>query len=130
MRIIRAAELPVRQGSPDYFTGEVWQEILSDGGPDGVWVARVSFPPRARTAWHTHPQGQVLVVTSGRGYVQRSGGPRESIAAGDIVEFAPGEKHWHGAAENSPMQHIALQNAVSGVTADWLEKVSDDDYSR
>ncbi len=128
MEITKAAAIPAKRGQEDYFTGEVWQEVLIPGGPDGVWVLRVSFPPKARTAWHTHPAGQVLLVTSGRGYAQKLGEPRRDIVAGDVVRFEAGERHWHGAAADSPMQHIAIQTAMAGSTADWLELVNDTQY--
>lgn len=128
MEITRAAGIPAKLGSADYFTGEVWQEVLVAGGEQGVWVLRVSFPPKARTAWHTHPEGQILLISSGRGYVQKWGEARQAVAAGDVVRFAAGEKHWHGAAEDAPMQHVAIQGAVAGVTADWLEQVSEVEY--
>jgi quercetin dioxygenase-like cupin family protein len=128
MEITKAAAIPAKRGQADYFSGEVWQEVLAPGGADGVWVLRVSFPPKARTAWHTHPAGQVLLVTSGRGYAQKWGEPRCDIVAGDVVRFEAGEKHWHGAAADSPMQHIAIQTAQGASTADWLELVSDRQY--
>jgi quercetin dioxygenase-like cupin family protein len=128
MEITKAAALPAKQGPENYFSGEVWQEVLAAGGAEGVWVLRVSFPPRARTAWHTHPAGQVLLVTSGRGYARKWGEPRREMVAGDVVRFEAGEKHWHGAAADSPMQHIAIQTSLAGSTADWLELVSDAQY--
>jgi quercetin dioxygenase-like cupin family protein len=128
MEIYRAEAFGVRLGQAEYFTGEVWQEVMVPGGEAGVWVFRVSFPPKARTAWHTHPLGQILLVTSGRGYVQKWGEARQAVAAGDVVRFEAGEKHWHGAAADSPMQHVAIQTAVAGSTADWLELVSDVEY--
>ncbi len=129
MQRIASASIPARPGQPEYFTGEVWQEILSPGGPAGLWVLRVNFPPKARTAWHTHPLGQILLVTSGRGYVQKEGEPKQIISTGDVVRIEAGENHWHGAAEDSPMQHVAIQAAVNGETATWGPYVTDADYA-
>jgi quercetin dioxygenase-like cupin family protein len=96
--------------------------------PARVVSAHVTFEPGARTAWHTHPLGQTLIVISGRGLAQRWDGQIEEIQAGDVVWFAPGEKHWHGATTTSAMSHIAIQERLDGKTADWLEKVTDDEY--
>ena len=90
--------------------------------------ASVTFEPGARTAWHTHPLGQTLIVTSGGGLAQREGGPIEQIRPGDVVQFAPGEKHWHGAAATTAMTHIAIQEQLDGKAVDWMEKVSDEQY--
>jgi quercetin dioxygenase-like cupin family protein len=98
--------------------------------PARVVGASVTFEPGARTAWHTHPLGQTLVVTAGLGWAQRDGGPVEEIRPGDVVWFAPGEKHWHGASPTTAMTHVAIQEAKDGKTADWLEKVSDEQYRR
>jgi quercetin dioxygenase-like cupin family protein len=98
--------------------------------PGRVAGNSVTFEPGARTAWHTHPLGQVLIVTAGCGRAQREGGPVEEIRPGDIVWFAPGEKHWHGASPTTAVTHIAIQEALDGKAVDWMEKVSDEDYAR
>ena len=95
-----------------------------------VTGAFVSFEPGARTAWHTHPLGQTIIITTGCGWVQRLGGPVEEVRPGDVVWFAPGEKHWHGAAPTTAMSHIAIQEALDGKAVDWMEKVSDDQYRK
>ena len=88
----------------------------------------MTFEPAARTAWHTHPLGQLLIVTSGRGWVQQSGGPVEEVTSGDVVWFPPGEKHWHGATPTTAVTHVAIHERLDGKTVDWLEKVSDEQY--
>ena len=129
MEIIRADDLPTMPGPTDWFTGSVQVEMLFNGfDKDRVQGANVTFAPGARTAWHTHPLGQTLIVTAGRGRVQRWGGPIEEIRPGDVVWFAPGEKHWHGAAPDTAMTHTAIQEVQDGQTVDWMEKVSDDQY--
>jgi quercetin dioxygenase-like cupin family protein len=130
MNIIRAGSTPSAKGPGDWFTGTVRIDTLFNPfAPDRVQGAHVTFEPGARTAWHTHPLGQTLIVTSGSGRVQREGGPVEAIHPGDVVLFAPGEKHWHGASPKTAMTHIALQEAQDGKVVDWLEHVSDADYS-
>jgi quercetin dioxygenase-like cupin family protein len=120
---------PVNTGPDAWFTGAVSIEPLIQAPPPAqVVAARVTFAPGARTAWHTHPLGQTLIVTIGCGRAQRWGGPIEEIREGDVIWFPPGEKHWHGAAPTSAMTHIAIQEHVGGKTADWLEKVSDEQY--
>jgi quercetin dioxygenase-like cupin family protein len=120
---------PTEQGPADYFTGTVRIErLIQADAPARVAAASVTFEPGARTAWHTHPLGQTLIVTAGVGLAQRAGGPREEIRPGDVVWFPPGEKHWHGATAASAMTHIAIQEALDGKTVAWLEKVSDDQY--
>jgi quercetin dioxygenase-like cupin family protein len=99
-------------------------------GPARVRSASVTFEPGARTAWHTHPLGQTLIVTSGLGWAHRWGGPVEEIRPGDVVWFAPNEKHWHGATPTTAMSHIAIQEALNGKVVEWLEKVSDEQYCR
>lgn len=129
MDITRHGSQPSSRGPADYFTGAV--EIDSPfqrSAPARVAGAIVSFEPGARTAWHTHPLGQTLIVTTGTGRVQRWGGPVEEIRPGDVVWFAPGEKHWHGASPTSAMAHIAIQEQLDGKVVDWLEHVSDDQY--
>lgn len=120
---------PAARAAADHFTGEVWQEpINSAPAPARVASIRVTFLPGARTNWHTHPFGQTLFVVSGFGRVGTRGGPVRVVRPGDTVWFAPGEEHWHGAAPDSPMAHIAMQEKDDGRTADWLEPVAEDDY--
>lgn len=115
----------------DYFAGSVKIEPLVEApDPARVRAASVSFEAGARTAWHTHPLGQTLIVTAGLGWAQTDGGPVEEIRPGDVVWFAPGEKHWHGATATSAMTHIAIQEALNGKAADWLEQVSDAQYRK
>lgn len=129
MEIRRVGSQPSSNGSKQYFTGTVRVDPLFDReDPARVTGACVTFEPCARTAWHTHPLGQTLIVTSGRGRVQRWGGPTEEIRPGDVVLIAPGEKHWHGAAATTAMTHIAIQEKFDGKNVTWLEKVSDEQY--
>jgi len=129
MDIKRNGSRPSGKGSPDYFTGTVRVDPLFEAPePARVRGAQVTFEPGARTAWHTHPLGQTLIVTSGFGRAQRWGGPIEEIRPGDVIWFEPGEKHWHGATPTTAMTHFAIQEASSGKTVDWLEKVSDEQY--
>jgi len=129
LQISRASSRPVNPAPAQNFTGIVRVEMLyTPAGPENASVGTVSFSPRARTAWHTHPRGQTLVVTAGVGRVQRWGGPIEEIKAGDAVHIAPGVKHWHGAAPASAMTHIAITAAQDGKTVDWLEPVTDAQY--
>jgi quercetin dioxygenase-like cupin family protein len=115
------------KGPADWFTGTVRIDApFQTSAPARVSGATVTFEPGARTAWHTHPLGQTLIVTFGCGRVQREGGPIEEIGAGDIVWFPPGEKHWHGAAPNTAMAHIAIAEALDGKAVEWMEKVSDE----
>jgi quercetin dioxygenase-like cupin family protein len=117
------------KGRAEYFTGTVSIEaVIEAEAPARVRAATVSFEPGARTAWHTHPLGQTLIVTAGLGWAQTAGGRVEEIKLGDVVWFAPGEKHWHGASANSAMTHIAIQEALDGKAVDWLEQVTDDQY--
>jgi quercetin dioxygenase-like cupin family protein len=102
--------------------------LFEPADPARVVGANVTFEPGARTAWHTHPLGQTLIVTYGRGWAQLWGGPVEEIRPGDVIWFAPGEKHWHGAAATSAMTHIAIQEKLNGKTVDWMEQVSDEQY--
>ncbi|MCW5680469.1 MAG: cupin domain-containing protein [Xanthobacteraceae bacterium] len=119
------------KGPENYFTGDVKVEPLVEApAPARVRAASVTFAPGARTAWHTHPLGQTLIVTEGIGWAQTEGGPVEEIKPGDVVWFAPGEKHWHGASANSAMTHIAIQEALDGKAVDWLEQVSDAQYRK
>jgi quercetin dioxygenase-like cupin family protein len=129
MEIKRSVSQPSGKGPGDYFTGAVHIDPLFQApDPARVRGASVTFEPGARTAWHTHPLGQTLIVTSGRGRVQAWGGPVQEILPGDVIWFPPGEKHWHGAAPATAMTHIALQEALDGKTVDWLEHVSDEQY--
>ncbi len=126
MDIKRSGSQPSSQGPAEWFTGSVRIDPLFQApAPARVFGASVTFEPGARTAWHTHPLGQTLIVTAGCGWVQREGGPVEEIRSGDVVWFPPGEKHWHGA---TAMTHIATVEQLDGTSADWMEKVSDDQY--
>ena len=130
MEINRSGSRPANPGPAEYFTGTVRIEPLFQApAPARVVGANVTFEPGARTAWHTHPLGQTIVVTAGLGLAQRWGGPVEEIRPGDVVWFPPGEKHWHGAAPTSAMTHLAVQEALDGKTVEWLEQVSDEQYS-
>jgi quercetin dioxygenase-like cupin family protein len=129
MEVKRIGSRPSAKGSPQYFTGVVRVDPLFDAPhPARVVGASVTFEPGARTAWHTHPLGQTLIVTAGCGRVQREGGPVEEIRPGDVVWIPPGEKHWHGAAPTTAMTHIAIQEKLDGKTVDWMEPVSDEQY--
>ncbi|MCZ7471619.1 cupin domain-containing protein [Agrobacterium sp. O3.4] len=129
MEILRAGTRVSAKGPEDWFTGTVRIDpLFNPFDAERVQGAQVTFEPGARTAWHTHPLGQTLIVVSGFGLVQREGGPVEEIRPGDIVWFAPGERHWHGAAPNIAMTHIALQEVKDGKVVDWMEKVTDDQY--
>lgn len=131
MEIKRSGSQPSGKGPAEWFTGAVRIEPLFQPSEPARGAGNsVTFEPGARTAWHTHPLGQILIVTSGCGWVQRAGGPVEEIRAGDVVSILPGEKHWHGAAPTTAMTHIALQEAVDGKQVDWLEQVSDEQYRR
>jgi quercetin dioxygenase-like cupin family protein len=129
MESIHNGSRPSGKGSSDWFTSAVRVDPLFEApSPARVRGASVTFEPGARTAWHTHPLGQTLVVTAGCGLAQREGGPIEEIRPGDVICFAPGEKHWHGATATTAMTHIAIQEALDGVTGDWMEHVSDEQY--
>jgi quercetin dioxygenase-like cupin family protein len=130
MEIKRVGSQPSAPGPQDYFTGTVRIDPLFDRqDPARATGALVTFEPGARTAWHTHPLGQTLVVTAGYGRVQRWGGPVEEIRTGDVVLIAPDEKHWHGAAPSNAMSHIAVQEKLDGRNVEWLEKVGDEQYN-
>lgn len=130
MDIFRAGSRPSTVANPDYFTGTVRMDpVISSSGPARVNAITVTFEPGARTAWHTHPFGQTLLILSGLCLLQTEGGPVREARPGDVVWFAPGEKHWHGAAPDVAMSHLAIQEAQDGSAADWLEQVSDADYS-
>ena len=129
MHISRSGSQPSRPGPADWFTGAVRIDPLFTAAPPARAAANaVTFEPGARTAWHTHPLGQTLIVTAGFGRAQKHGGPVEEIRPGDVVQFAPGEKHWHGASPTTAMTHIAIQEALDGKSVEWLEKVSDAQY--
>jgi quercetin dioxygenase-like cupin family protein len=129
VQIKRVGSEPSGKGPEDYFTGRVRVDrLFTAPEPARVAGASVTFEPGARTAWHTHPLGQTLIVTAGCGWVQREGGPVEEIRPGDVVWFPPGEKHWHGATATTGMTHIAIQEGLNGKVVDWMEKVTDEQY--
>jgi len=129
MEIKRAGTQASIEGPADWFTGSTRIDPLFQAAPPArAGGASVTFEPGARTAWHTHPLGQTLIVTSGSGRVQRWGGPIEVIRPGDVVWFPPGEKHWHGASPSTAMTHIAIQEQLDGKAVDWLEQVTDEQY--
>jgi quercetin dioxygenase-like cupin family protein len=129
MQITRAGSQPSRKGPGENFTGAVRVDPLFPAREPGrVSGGHVTFEPGARSAWHTHPLGQTLIITSGLGWVQREGGPIEEVRAGDVVWFPPGLKHWHGATPTTAMTHIAITEVLNGKNVDWLEKVSDEQY--
>lgn len=130
MNIQRSGSQPSQQGPADYFTGTVRVDpLFHTPAPARGLGAGVTFEPGARTAWHTHPLGQTLIVTAGCGWVQRWGGAKEVIRPGDVVWIPPGEKHWHGASATTAMTHIAIVEALDGKSADWLEQVGDEQYA-
>ncbi|MBN9889880.1 cupin domain-containing protein [Salipiger abyssi] len=130
MKIIRSGSAPSNPGPEDWFTGTVRVDpLFAAEEPGRTSGAHVTFEPGARTAWHTHPAGQTLIVTFGRGLVQREGGPVEEIRQGDVVWFPAEEKHWHGASPETAMSHIAIQESIDGSPVTWMEKVSDADYN-
>lgn len=129
MKVTRIGSLPSSKGPDEYFTGTVRVDsMFYTEDPALVSCGTVTFEPGARTAWHTHPMGQTLLVTAGSGRVQRMGGPVEEIHPGDIVWFPAGEKHWHGASPSTAMTHIAIQENLNGKSVDWMEKVNDEQY--
>lgn len=131
MEITRIGSQPSAKGPEDWFTGAVRIDPLfaANNARRGA-AASVTFEPGARTAWHTHPLGQTLIVTAGCGWVQREGGPVQEIRPGDVVWFEPNEKHWHGATATTGMTHIAIQENLNGKVVDWMEKVSDEQYQK
>jgi len=130
MEIKRSGTQPSGKGPAEYFTGSVRIDpLFSPPDPARVAMALVTFEPGARTAWHTHPLGQTLIITAGSGWVQRKDGNIEEIHQGDVVYFAPGEKHWHGATATTAMGHIAIQEKLNGSPVDWLEQVTDEAYN-
>ena len=129
VEIQRIGSQPSRKGPADWFTGTVRIDPLFPAHePARASAGCVTFEPGARTAWHTHPLGQTLIITAGCGRVQREGGPIEEVRPGDVIWFPPGEKHWHGASPSTAMTHIAIQEHVDGKVVDWLEHVSDEHY--
>jgi quercetin dioxygenase-like cupin family protein len=131
MEIKRIGSEPSRKAPAEYFTGTVRIDPLFQAPePAHASAGSVTFEPGARTAWHTHPLGQTLIIVSGFGWVQREGGPIEEVHPGDVVWFPPGLKHWHGASPTTAMTHIAIQETLNGKNVDWLEKVSDEQYRK
>ena len=129
MKITRAGSQPSGKGPEDWFTGAVRIDPMFDANnARRAAAASVTFEPGARTAWHTHPLGQTLIITAGCGWVQRDSGPIEEVRPGDIVWFEPNEKHWHGATVNNAMTHIAIQENLNGKVVEWLEKVTEEQY--
>ena len=129
MYIKRSGSQPSGKGPAEWFTGAVRMDpLFQPDDPARMLVVSVTFEPGARTVWHAHPLGQILIVTAGCGQAQRWGGPIERILPGDVVWIAPGEKHWHGATETTAMTHIAIVEKLDGKSADWMEKVSDEQY--
>jgi len=131
MEIKKIGSQPSVGGPADWFTGTVHiDRLFQAAAPARVACANVTFEPGARTAWHSHPLGQTLIVTAGYGWVQREGGPVEEIRPGDVVWISPGEKHWHGAAPNSAMTHVAMHEVLNGKAVGWMEKVSEEQYNK
>ena len=131
MEIIRTGSQPSAKGPEDWFTGTVRIDpLFQPNNARRAAAAMVTFEPGARTAWHTHPLGQTLIITAGTGWVQREGGAVEQVYPGDIVWIEANEKHWHGATVKNGMTHIALQENLNGKVVDWMEKVSDEDYTK
>jgi len=131
MKITRPGSQPSAKGPSEWFTGTVRIDpLFQTEAPARAAGASVTFEPGARTAWHTRPLGQTLIVTAGLGRAQREGGPVEEIRPGDVVWFSPGEKHWHGASPSTAMTHIAIQEGLDGRVVDWLDHVSDEQYGK
>jgi len=129
MEIKRVGSQPSGKGPVEWFTGTVRIDPLFQPNEHArAAAATVTFEPGARTAWHTHPLGQTLIIVSGVGRVQREGGPLEEVHPGDVVWFSPGEKHWHGASPTVAMSHVAIQEQLNGKVVDWMEKVTDEQY--
>ena len=130
MKIFKSGSRPTKKASSDWFTGTVWQDAIVEAPePARIRALNVSFEPGARTAWHTHPLGQTLYVVTGNGLVGLRNEAPKIIKAGDTVWIPPGEEHWHGASASNAMTHIAIQEALDGLVAEWLEQVSDYDYN-
>jgi quercetin dioxygenase-like cupin family protein len=131
MRIHRVGATPSSKGPGDTFTGTVRRDaLIQSEAPGRVATGIVTFEPGARTSWHTHPAGQILIVTAGRGWVQTKGGKREEVAPGDAVWFPAGVKHWHGATATTAMTHIAVTESLNGSAVEWMEHVSDEEYMK
>ena len=131
IRITRSDSLQPKKASADYFTGAVQvQELFPADDPSRTSGGKVTFEPGARSAWHTHPLGQILIVTDGTGWVQQWGGPIEEIRKGDVVRIPAGVKHWHGATPSTAMTHIAIQEQLNGKAVEWMEKVRDEQYRK
>ncbi len=131
MKITRSGSQPSRQGPAEYFTGSVRIDpLFPANAPSRTSGASVTFEPGARSAWHTHPLGQTLIVTAGTGWVQQEGGEKQEIRPGDVIWTPPGVKHWHGATATDRLTHIAIQESLDGKNVEWLEKVSDEQYGR
>jgi quercetin dioxygenase-like cupin family protein len=131
MDVWRSGAQPSAKGPAEWFTGTVRVDpLFNPPDPARISGALVTFEPSARTAWHTHPLGQTLIITMGCGWAQCEGGPIEEIRPGDVVWIPPGEKHWHGATATTAMSHIAIQEKLDGKNVDWMEKVSDEQYRR
>ena len=132
MKIIRNGSQPSITGPSAWFSGVVRIDplLLKANAPSRLTAASVTFEPAARTAWHTHPLGQALIITAGYGWAQRAGGPIEAIQPGDVVWFAPGEKHWHGASPDTALTHIAMQEELDGSAVEWLEQVTAEQYEQ
>jgi quercetin dioxygenase-like cupin family protein len=129
MKITRSGTQPSAKGPADYFTGAVRVDpVFPVNDPSRVSAGHVTFEPGARSAWHTHPLGQTLIITSGLGWVQQEGGPIEEVRTGDVIWFPPGLKHWHGASPTNGMSHYAIQETLNGKNVEWLEKVTDAQY--
>lgn len=123
--------IPAQDGAAQFFTGNVHvKPLFGASEPSRMTCGCVTFDPSARSAWHTHPLGQTLIVTAGRGFVQAWGGPVREIKSGDVIWTPPGEKHWHGAAPDSSMTHVAMQESLDGQNVDWMEKVTDAEYAK
>jgi len=131
MEIKRNGSQPSAKGPAEYFTGTVRIDpLINPPEPSRLAMALVTFEPGARTAWHTHPFGQTIIITSGFGWAQREGGEIEEIRQGDVIYFAPNEKHWHGATPTTAMSHIAIQEKLNGSPVDWMEQVSNEQYRK
>jgi len=131
IRITRSDSLQPKKASADYFTGAVQvQELFPADDPSRTSGGKVTFEPGARSAWHTHPLGQILIVTDGTGWVQQWGGPIQEIRKGDVVRIPAGVKHWHGATPTTAMTHIAIQEQLNGKAVEWMEMVSDEQYRK
>ena len=131
MTITRNGSVPSTKGAEQYFSGAVRVDPLFQArAPWRTSVGSVTFEPGARSAWHTHPAGQLLIVTAGTGWIQQEGGPRQEIKPGDVIWTPPGVKHWHGATDKNAMTHLAITDSVDGKNVDWLEKVTDEQYRR